>query len=27
MPAMFSEEDLNQQPRLKCAFDAQGQRT
>mgnify|MGYP002653253973 CR=1 FL=1 len=24
MPAMFSEEDLNQQQRLKCAFDAQG---
>ena len=24
MPAMFSEADLNQQQRLKCAFDAQG---
>ena len=24
MPAMFSEEDLNQQQRLKCAFDDQG---
>jgi glycolate oxidase len=24
MPAMFSEIDLNQQQRLKCAFDAQG---
>jgi glycolate oxidase len=24
MPAMFSEEDLNQQQRLKCAFDAKG---
>src|SRR5262245_52945837 len=24
MPAMFSEEDLNQQQRRKCAFDAQG---
>jgi len=24
MPVMFSEEDLNQQQRLKCAFDAQG---
>src|ERR1700760_3146095 len=24
MPAMFSEEDLNQQQRLKCAFDSQG---
>src|SRR5437867_4578378 len=24
MPAMFSEEDLNQQQRLKCAFDAEG---
>jgi glycolate oxidase len=24
MPAMFSEEDLNQQQRLKCAFDGKG---
>ncbi len=24
MPAMFSEADLNQQQRLKCAFDAKG---
>ena len=24
MPAMFSEIDLNQQQRLKCAFDAKG---
>jgi len=24
MPAMFTEDDLNQQQRLKCAFDAQG---
>ena len=24
MPAMFTEIDLNQQQRLKCAFDAQG---
>ena len=24
MPEMFSEVDLNQQQRLKCAFDAQG---
>jgi hypothetical protein len=24
MPEMFSEIDLNQQQRLKCAFDAQG---
>jgi glycolate oxidase len=24
MPAMFTEEDLNQQQRLKCAFDADG---
>jgi glycolate oxidase len=24
MPAMFSETDLNQQQRLKCAFDAEG---
>ena len=24
MPVMFSEDDLNQQQRLKCAFDAQG---
>jgi hypothetical protein len=24
MPAMFSEIDLNQQQRLKCAFDAEG---
>jgi glycolate oxidase len=24
MPAMFSEDDLNQQQRLKCAFDAEG---
>src|SRR5215210_2148287 len=24
MPVMFSEEDLNQQQRLKCAFDAKG---
>ena len=24
MPAMFTEIDLNQQQRLKCAFDAKG---